>query len=241
MRQTIVAMIAACAITAVPRESEAQSENAFVGWIGLVTTPVGAFTPYAPAGTAARGGTSVGVQARYSHWQFAADDDNTTNVGAGLVIGRGALRTAIELGRRTVKDCDDCASLMGGLDMHVGLLERALDGSMTLGLAINPALGFGQLGDSEDDVTSLAGALSVPISLAVRAGSGVRVIPFVSPGFGLARLSGDGESSTGSRAMLSGGLALAGVNMPVQLTASARKIFMEEAPTVLGVGVSIGR
>ena len=240
MRTVLAAVLAACAITAAPLESRAQSESAVVGWIGLITTPLGAFTPHAPTSAAPRG-TSIGVQARYSHWQFDADDDNTTNVGAGLVIRRGAVRSAIELGRRSVKGCGDCASLMGGVDVHVGLLDRPLGGPVEIGVAINPALGYGQPESGESDGNAIAGALSVPVSLSVGAGSGLRVVPFVSPGFGFARLSGGGESSTGSRAMLSGGLALAGANTPVQLTASARRIFLDGAPTILGVGISVGR
>ncbi|GLC25137.1 hypothetical protein [Roseisolibacter agri] len=241
MRTNIGTMLVACAIAAAPVTAAAQSESAIVAWIGLITTPLGAFTPYAPPTAAAPPGTSVGVQARYSHWQFDADDDNTMNVGAGLVIRRGPVRTAIELGRTSVKGCGDCDHLMAGVDVHVGLLDRPLGGPVAMSVAINPALGFSRPGSSDDEFTALAGALSVPVSLSVRAGNALRVVPFVSPGFGFARLSGGGESSTGSRAMLSGGLALAGTSTPVQLTASARRIFVEGTPTIVGVGIAVGR
>jgi hypothetical protein len=241
MRRSITLVLAACAVAAAPVQSHAQGESELAAWIGLITTPVGAFTPLAPTPRSAQGRTPIGVQARYSHWQFDEDDDNTNNFGAGLVIGRGPVRAALELGWRTVKDCGDCGHVMGGVDVEVGLLERTLDGAVTLGVALNPALGFARPGNRGNEITTLAGALSVPISLSIPAGAVLRVVPFVSPGFGVGRVSGGGESSTGSRAMLAGGLAVGGLRAPVQLTASARKVLIADSPTVLGLGLSLGR
>jgi hypothetical protein len=237
----IPCVVLAAATVAIPLQAQAQSESAFVGWVGLVTTPVGAFTPLVPGSTAAPGTSSIGVQLRYSRWQFDVDDDNTTNIGAGLVVQRGAFRTTIELGQKSTRDCSDCDVLMGGVDVHVALREYRAGETSTLGIAVNPAVGFGKSQDNDFDLTSLAGAISVPVTLSVRAGEAVRVVPFVSPGVGFARLSGDGESETGSRAMMAGGLTVAANNRPVQLTASMRKIFIEDGPMIYGVAFSFGR
>ena len=106
-------------LTGLPSQAQAQSSSAFAGWVSLVTTPVGAFAPsvyVAPPPTAERG---WGAQARYGHWQFASDDDNTTNLGIGAAFPAGHGRLSIEVGRTTKKDCSDCDAYMVGSELQL--------------------------------------------------------------------------------------------------------------------------
>jgi hypothetical protein len=228
-----IGLVLAAAAALVPSSAFAQSESAIVGWVGLITTPVGAFAPVAvvPRATGVAGG-GVGVQARYSHWQFASDDDNTSNFGLGLVFGGSRARTTVEIGQKVTQDCSECSVTMLGADVHVALRPAPEGSEVSVGL--NPAFGVGKA----DDFTSVAVAVSLPVMLTVAAGSW-RVTPFVSPGAGFTWLSGSGESETGSRAMISGGVAFGGSR--VQGTLSARRILIEDGVTVFGLGISIGR
>lgn len=224
------------AIAFMPLVSEAQSEGAFVGWVGLIATPVGAFTPVVTGRPAS--GTSLGLQARASRWHFAANDDNTTNTSVGAVFNRGRTRTVLELGAANVSDCGDCGTYMGGVDLHVDVAQRSST-SATYLLSVNPALGYGKPKEGDGSVLTLG--LSLPMSASFNSGSSVRLVPFLSPGFAASRLSSDGESSNGSRAMLGGGLSIGGQQSPWLVTASARKIFLEETPTIYGIGLSFSR
>ena len=230
-------LVAISVFICTPLVAQAQSVSAIVGWAGLISTPVGAFAPVI-TGRPASGNRSFGLQVRTSQWQFAENDDNTRNIGVGGVFNRGRTRTVLELGMIQKKDCSDCDVFMAGVDMQVDVAQRS-KGRTTYLVAINPALGYGK--PSEGSGSALSGAFSVPVSASIKTGSSVRLVPFVSPGFGGARLSGEGESETGSRAMLAGGLSIGGQKSPWVVTASARKIFLEETPTIYGIGFAITR
>ena len=229
--------LAIATITCTPVVIHAQSESALVGWAGLVNTPVGAFAPVI-TGRPTSGNRSFGLQVRTSQWQFSEFDDNTRNIGLGAVLNRGRTRTVLELGAIKKKDCGECDVFMAGLDMRVDL-AHSIKGRTTYLVAANPALGYGVPSEGSGNAFSIG--LSVPVSASINAGSSVRLVPFLSPGYGGARFSGGGESETGSRAMLAGGLSLGGQKSAWLVTASARKIFLEEAPTIYGIGFTMTR
>lgn len=230
------AVLGLAAIACAPLAIQAQSESAFVGWVGLVTTPVGAFAPVVTGRPLS--GKSFGVQVRTSHWQFAADDDNTTNVGVGAVINRGRTRTVLEVGTINVSGCGDCGAYMGGVDVHVDLAQKTNKGATYL-VSLNPALGYGKPEEGGGSAFTLG--LSLPMSASFNTGSSVRLVPFVSPGLAGSKLSFEGESSNGSRAMIGGGVSLGGQKSSWLVTASARKVFLEESPTIYGLGFSFAR
>lgn len=224
---------------------QAQSSEAFAGWAGLVSTPVGGLTPdIVPPG----GEEGFGVRARYGHWQFDEDDDNTTNLGFGISFGDGQARTTLEVGRRSVKHCDDCDGFLAGIDVDVAVLERPLDrsadgdatGRGRLGVSVRPAIGYMTI-TGDKDLSTLALGLSVPVSLAVPIGERGRLVPFVAPGFGLGLVSSGDDSETGTRVLLGGGLALADLAPGLRVTGSFSKIFIEDGATVYGVGLSWSR
>jgi hypothetical protein len=66
------------------------------------------------------------------------------------------------------------------------------------------------------------------------------VIPFISPGIGYGRVFAGGESAGATRNLLAAGISAARDGSTLRLTISARKIFIEGAPTVYGIGLSIG-
>ena len=220
-----------------PLAAHAQSESAFIGYAGLITTPVGGFTPVV-SGKPNAGARSTGVQMRVARWAFEGVDDNTTNIGAGFVLSRGRSRTVLEAGYLISEGCDDCGIMMAGADLQFDLAQSAGSGA-TLVAMLNPAVGVGIPTEGGGAVVTVG--LSLPLSASINAGSQLRLVPFVSPGFGFSWLSDSGESETGSRAMLGGGVSLGGQTSPVLVTVSARKIFLDGAPKIWGLGFSMGR
>lgn len=228
------------ALVAVPNSATAQSESAIAGWVSLISTPTGAFAPALEPHRAASSDTRtrVGGRLRASHWQFASDDDNTTNYGGALVVRRGRVHTTIELGISHQKGCDDCDLTMGGVEVTVPVLTRATSSAGRLEVGIKPALGYTRGNDG--DGIAIAAAFELPVSWAIPVGETLRLTPFVAPGVGGGRVSGGGDSSSGARMMIAGGLALQGARTPFALTFGARRIFVDfgevNPPTVLGLG-----
>lgn len=228
--------LALISILALPEGAGAQSSSAFAGWAGLVSTPVAAFSPsiYIPPPSPAR--RRWGVEARYSHWQFAPDDDNTTNLGVGASFPMAVGRWGIQVGRTSKKECSDCDAYMFGADLDLPFLGR--DGAFTV--ILHPEVGFStQSGGS--DLTTFGAALDVPLLFPKLAGRNGRVVPFVSPGVGLGRISGGGSSDTGGRFLIGGGVSFLNVANGLQVTASVSRILIQDGATVLGVALGYGR
>ncbi len=238
-------LAAAALVLTVPVTATAQSDGAASGWFTLINTPGGAFAPMLEPYRAESGTrhTAVGGRFRVSHWQFASDDDNTTNYGGALVLRRGRAHVAFEVGLIRKQGCTDCGVTMGGVDLQLPLLTRAA-GTGRFEVAVRPALGFAR--PDEDKGNALSLAVDVPLAWAIPVGQALRLTPFVAPGVGGGRVSGDGESRSGARAMLAGGLALQGARTPFSLTVGARRIFIDleggpSAPTIWGLGFTLTR
>lgn len=234
LRYAVVPVL--CVVGFFPASIAGQSSNAFAGWASLVTTPVGAFAPTIYVAPSSRAERRWGAQVRYGHWQFASDDDNTTNLGVGFAFPAGAGRLGIEVGRTTKKECADCDAWMlgGSLDLPLKTAESGL------AFTLNPELGF--MTESGDyDLSCLAAAVNVSVSFPVAAGANATVVPFVSPGAGFGRVSGGGDSESGQRLLIGGGISIVNPKSGLQATASASKIFIENGATVFGIAIGIGR
>lgn len=213
----------------------AQSMSAFVGWIGLVSTPVGALPP-SPAFATAGSGRAVAFTARAGHWQFGPGDDETTTMGVGVRLRARASELRLEIARGRNAQCSSCGVTMFGVDVVSPLKRIALDaeGASAITVAINPAFGI----VSEEGTNVMSIAASVPFTLHFPLTANWRLSPFVAPGFGFARLSEQSQSETGHRAMLGGGVALSNTRESVQLSLGFRKILLDGAPSTFGLGLT---
>jgi len=232
----VLGVLAVISVCVVPPCARAQSSGAFAGWAGLVSTPVAGFSPsvYVPPPPSA--GRRWGAEARYSHWQFAADDDNTTNLAVGLAFPVAAVgRWSVLIGRTTKKECPDCDAYMFGADLDLPFLGQ--DGAFTV--ILHPAVGLStQPGSS--DLTTFGAGLDVPLLFPTVARS-LRLVPFVSPGVGLGRISAGGSSDTGLRLFVGGGFSFVNMRNRLQVTASVRRIVYDEGATVFGIVLGYGR
>ena len=234
MRGSIVTLMALLMASA-PVGVAGQSENATAGWIGLMITPVGGMAPTLPASVAANRPPTLGFQGRYAHWQFADDDDNTTTLAGSVILPAGPSTITVEVGRTMVKDCDDCGRTIFGVDAYVPMWSTPTPSAPRFSVGAQPALGF----MTQDGFSALSGAVSLPVSIAIPLGH-TFVTPFIAPGFGFARLAEDEESASGARIMLGGGAAVTSASGRIQLTVSARRVFIDEEgiPNVVGLALS---
>ena len=129
---------------------------------------------------------------------------------------------------------------MGGIDLQLALAERTVGASTKFLLAVNPALGFGK-SNEDGGYRSTAVGISVPMTASIYVGDSTRIIPFVSPGVSMTRLSSNGQADAASHGMVAIGVTMAAVEVPVQLTASMRKLFIRDAAPVFGFALSVSR
>jgi hypothetical protein len=69
----------------------------------------------------------------------------------------------------------------------------------------------------------------------------MQVVSFLAPGFGYGRLAEGDENESGTRAALGGGVGLLNIGGGLGVNLGFRKIFLEEAPTQWGLGLSWSR
>lgn len=240
--RTWTIMLAAVALVAAPATAGAQSEGAYAGWAGLITTPVGGLPPVVVFPS--EGATPKwSVRARYGRWSFP-NENPTNNLGVGVAFPAGKTLATLEVGYESTENCSSCRAVLFGGELEVPLATTLLSGTgaengPTFGAAVEPAFGFmTETSGGSGSGTAVSLAVSLPLSIAIPVGSKARLAPFVSPGAGLGHVSSGSYSKSGMRMMTGFGVAL--VAGRVQVTGAARKIFIEQGPTLYGLSVSVG-
>ena len=210
----------------------AQSSGDVAAYIALSLTPVGALPVMARATMFDAEPAPASFNARYG----TQDDVHTFGAGADFRVG-GSGRTALTLGYLTCDGCDGVFML--GADYIRPIVRSAIATGATpatLTVSLNPSLGYARPSDGE--VTALAASVGVPVAVGM-GDAGSRVAAFVAPGIGFGSLSGSGESESGVRPMLGGGL---GVRLgQATLSASVQKVFFEFGEIQYGLGIALGR
>jgi hypothetical protein len=81
-------------------------------------------------------------------------------------------------------------------------------------------------------------SLSVGVPLSLSGGKAWRYTGFVTPGFGIGRLSSEGESESGNRPMVGAGARVRNAANGFGFLVGVQKVFIEEGKTQLGLGMS---
>src|SRR5687768_9823543 len=227
MRMPLVASLVALTVLAGPTRASAQDIDDFVAYLALDFTPLGAFVPLPPATAGARGSAFV---LRYGNLDLGETSLNNFGIGGDFAAGRG--RLGLTLGVSTCDDCDQ-ENLMAGVDYTAPLTQNKVS------VSLRPAFGFSR--PTDGDGTALSLGLSLPIGVDLSGASGPVIVPFLSPGFGYGRLSDDGDSESGTRPMLGGGISVSARQSTLAAHLGFQKVFVEDGEMTFGLGVSFGR
>jgi hypothetical protein len=212
-----------------------QSRDDAAANVALAFTPVGALPPLVTSTIQGEAQRGVALGLRYGY---------VFGLTAILPFGLGS--TVSLTGGLFSPNCDDCDS---GLMLSIGA-DRALgeipfgsgrDGSR-LRFALNGELGYGQpKGASFSDGSLMSGAVGIPISLVSgsRNRDEMRIVPFVTPGFGFGGTRGDGSTS-GTALMIGGGVGIYNRSNSVALSFGFQHIAVENAGTQIGLALVLG-
>ena len=219
------------AAPAISAQEEGPSAEAIIAYTAINSSTVGAI-PLATNTLAGAGPMSWHLQ--YGRLSWGEDvSQSTYSGGINLSLGQG--RLGLSAGYVTF-DCEDCNShaTVGaryGVRLSGGTLgDRRSASSWAMGLE-------GELGVAfPEDVSVMAFAAHLPVKVTM--GKNVKVSPFVTPGFAYGRMGAEGESESGTRFMVGGGVGLAFAN-GIGANFGLRKVFIEEGETQFGLGFTI--
>lgn len=212
-----------------PLAAGAQSSSDFAAWVSLIRSPHGAFAPQLPLDRAEGVGTSPTLRARYASWSFGPGDDETTNLGIGADFPAGGRTLRVDALLSTVKNCAGCRAIGLNVGVLFPVIESTADAAPGVEISVIPGLGYASW--AEGEVGAFTATVEVPLALRVNAGS-LRLRPFLTPGFGFARVADDTDSETGSLPSYGYGIAIGGSRWDASL--GVRQIVLEDAPDVMG-------
>ena len=229
-----------------PQATRAQSTNDAVARAVLQLTPVGALPPLVTSTLQAEVQREAALALRYGYISASDRGADANNGGVTAIFPVGLVGT-ISLTAGVFKyTCEECkAGLMLGLggDRRLGdmVLGTGSDGSR-IQFALNGELGYGHpQGSDISDGSVISGSVGLPISFisGSRTRDAMRIVPFVTPGFGFGSFTGEGSSS-GSALMFGGGLGIYNRSSSIALSLGFQYIAVREAPTQIGLNLVLG-
>lgn len=236
-----VAGVALIAFSSQTASSQVIDVNAAAAYGALMATPHGALPAVASPLMAGEARTAASLDVRYGRYSFADVATSTIGLGGNFAVGERG-RMGVMLGRSTTEGADT-SLMMAGVDYSMNLLSRPVGTSTTssLNVGLHPAFGYGK--PSEGDQSAMSFAVDLPVSYAVGMKTGMQFVSFLAPGVGYGRASyGDGiDAVGGTRTSLGGGVALLNIGNGLGMNLGFRKVFLDEAPTQWGLGMSWSR
>ena len=238
--------------------------NAAAACAAATMTPFGALTTQLPASWLGRSVTGVGFSFQFGSMDEEGDAGRR-NFGVGIEIPTG--RASIGLtGGYVDFTCDvpgedvscESAFMVGGR-LATPLVVNPIgtgDTGQSFVLGLNASVGFGS-GDVLDanfagetiklSGTGLSVGVGVPLALVAKSGS-ITITPFIEPAFMWGRTKFDVESTfgsgddteTGTAFALGGGVSF-GFTSGVSFDVGFKKVMLDEAKSLIGLGISFQR
>ena len=223
-----------------PVAAQDDDDSSVAAWFGMMLTPFGGLPPIASPlmrGASRVDARSVGAfNVRYGRWDLE-NEETYNNFGLGGNLGP----VGIIVGYGKCDGCND-GYLLALADFETSLVRSVVGTGptpSTFGMSVRPSVGVG-LPQGDNSGSALAVNVELPLSLSMTVGTAGHLVPFIAPGFGYGRVSEGDLSESGTRASVAAGLSYfmsAGFGAHL----GWRKIFLEGAPSTLGVGISFGR
>lgn len=234
MQRLALAIMVCCIAQNVARAQDASDSAAYRA---LTQTPLGALpTPLQGPLTGVASGT-LDVTARYGLMSFA-DSDYVHNFAIGGDVRLGTGRIGLGLGA-WLPAChrSECnGHFMAELSFSERLASIALgrdstSATLNVGAAVAAALG------TPRETTLFATSARLPIAL-VPSSRGLRLVPYVEPGFGAGLVDFHGNTDAGLRAMFGAGVAALGLADGLAVNAGIHRVFMKDGNWLAAAGLS---
>lgn len=269
-------VLAACALAAAAQPLAAQTfdfeDKAQAAYFAISSTPVGALPRLV---TTQSLGTAQGSGVRFQFGNIDEQGDFSRRIvlgGIDLPVGRATV--GVSAGYLDFKCGNEFEEFGLELDCKGGLIAGAHVGTplvtsplgtsnaATFMVGIDGSLGFGTgdiieasfdngFGTEREKIegTSMALGLSLPLALVAR-GTGVTVVPHMTPGVGYGRLKAratasdgvttqtDEATESGARFMLGGGAAILLNKSGLGLHLGFQKVFVKDGDATLALGLS---
>lgn len=225
----------------VPGNSAGPSIHDVAAWFAMMATPYGSLPPVVTrtmAGRSTAAPAHSAFELRYGRFAFDGSNDAVHTGGVGMRFG--ALGAVI--GYQGCSGCD--GSIMGAVDYEGVVVQQLLtgNGARTLFIVgLRPEVGFARSLRRSNDASAISANIDVPISVAVPVGRAARMVPFVSPGYGLGAIRGGGTNESGTRGSIAFGVALVDLSPGLGINLGWRKVFLDQAPMTIGVSLSFDR
>lgn len=215
----------------------AQSEQDVVAYFALVGTPIGALPPVLSNAMLNRPMPSVDFRLRYGHISTGGTAFNNFAATLGIPVSPKTM-LGITAGYES-PSCDGCdGHFMGGANVESRLASTMLGSgsdAAQLNVGVNGELGIGH--PTGTWLATLTGGL--PISLVTHS-SGLSIAPFLTPAVGWGHARSSGNSESGTRFLLGGGVTFQSTNSPVSANVGFQKVFIDGGDTVIGLSVVLG-
>jgi hypothetical protein len=231
------------AAVAGPQLAIAQTSGQVGTYVAIARTPIGALAPMLTSTLISRAQNGASLALRYGN--LGSGDLNPTSHGFGLSailpagLGSGLRLTGgvlvAEEQSTLLGDIEDRAELMLSIGGDLRLVSSRFGTAATSPVwtvSLDGELGYG----NRDPGSHIAGTVGLPVAL-VQRGSGVRFVPFITPGFVFARTSVNGTSSSGSGLMVGGGLGIYNMDTDITLNVGIQHQFVRGGRSLIGINL----
>jgi len=216
-----------------------QTTNDAAAYLAIISSPAGALPPILSSPMLNRSVRDLSVAIRYGHLPVDGNNVNTLD-GRLLIPASPNVVVGVNAGYQNVSCKTNVCNghVIGGANVE-GRLANLMLGStadaarVTIGL--DGEAGFGL----RSGLTAFSLTGGVPVAL-VSGPPSVRIAPFIAPGIGLGRVSGNGDAVNGTRFMLGGGVVFQSMRTGVGASVGFQKAFIQNGDTTLGVTLTLG-
>lgn len=244
-----LSLLAATLLLAPLSAATSQAVQDARAFVALRTTHVGALVPLlGPAMVGRRiNGAQLAIRYGFNREEVTVGSVTTNSLaGSGIFAAGDAATWAIHAGVSDA-DCDGCdpEMMLGvGGEMRVFEVGDFLGAGSTLNFGVSGDAGYAQLKTATSRLSALSLGIGVPVALtmATDRSSGMRIVPYLTPVFGIGQINdcGGAGSCNGTRFVLGGGIGFWNPASSISASLGVNHVFFPDQSPVYGVNVVIG-
>ena len=232
-------------LLACPATAAAQTASDVRAAVALRATPVAAFTPMMTPASIGRRITGAQFALRYGLAEASGLQTHSVAVGTLFELGSNS-SVALSAGASDA-ECEGCnpALLLGlGADMRVFEAGDFAGPGSSLLISVSGEIGYAQLKPGDNTALSLGVGAPIALTFTTNGATGMRVVPYVTPVFGIGQISGTCAPGacerSGSRVVLGGGVGVWNPLTSISASVGVSHVMIDGGRPVYGVNVIFG-